>query len=127
MVDGADPRSDPESCIASAAADMGLELSAEAVGRLQRYLDLHQRWNAVYNLTAVRDPAAMRVQHVFDSLAVVGPLVRVTAALTLPRVLDVGSGAGVPGVILAIADTRFRVTCVDTVGKKAAFVSQVAG
>ena len=85
-----------------------------------------QRWNAVYNLTAIRDPAAMRVQHIFDSLAVVGPIVRAMADLPEPHVLDVGSGAGLPGVVLAIAEPRLRVTCVDAVGKKAAFVAQVA-
>jgi 16S rRNA (guanine527-N7)-methyltransferase len=91
--------------------------------RLDAYLALLQRWNGTYNLTAVRDPDAMRVQHLADCLAVVEPLMR---ELPAGRILDVGSGGGLPGVVLAIVNPDWHVTCVDTVGKKAAFVRQVA-
>lgn len=93
---------------------------------LQRYLALLQKWNRAYNLTAVRDPAQMQVQHVADCQAVVPALSRQMAGRPL-RILDVGSGGGLPGVVLAASDPAWDVTCVDTVGKKAAFVRQVAG
>ncbi len=94
--------------------------------RLQRYLALLQKWNKAYNLTAVRDAAQMQVQHLADCLAVVPPLQHHAAGRAL-RILDVGSGGGLPGVVLAISHPGWDVTCVDTVGKKAAFVRQVAG
>jgi 16S rRNA (guanine527-N7)-methyltransferase len=95
--------------------------------RFQRYLDLLVKWNATYNLTAVRDPALMRSQHLADCTAVVAPLRRVLGGTTATRILDVGSGGGLPGVVLAIAEPSWDVTCVDAVGKKAAFIRQVAG
>ena len=98
-----------------------------ADSRLLRYLKLLARWNATYNLTAVRDPAQMQTQHVADCQAVVVPLQRETAGRQSPvRILDVGSGGGLPGVVLALADPAWDVTCIDAVGKKAAFVRQVA-
>lgn len=107
--------------------DLGLGLGDAQVGGLAAYLALLQRWNATYNLTAVRDPAEMLVQHLADCLAVVPALRRWRIAHPdVRRVLDVGSGGGLPGVVLALADPDLRVTCVDTVGKKAAFVQQVA-
>jgi 16S rRNA (guanine527-N7)-methyltransferase len=95
--------------------------------RLERYLELLVKWNAAYNLTAVRDPALMRTQHLADCLAVVEPLRRQLGRGKPARVLDVGSGGGLPGVVLAMAEPAWEVTCVDAVGKKAAFVRQVAG
>jgi len=95
--------------------------------RLDRFLDLLGRWNAAYNLTAIRDVARMRTQHLADCVAVVEPLRRHLGAVDRPvRILDVGSGGGLPGVVLAVADPAWHVTCVDTVGKKAAFIRQVA-
>jgi 16S rRNA (guanine527-N7)-methyltransferase len=95
--------------------------------RLDRFLDLLGRWNAAYNLTAIRDVAQMRTQHLADCLAVVEPLRRHLGAGGRPvRILDVGSGGGLPGVVLALSDPGWHVTCVDTVGKKAAFIRQVA-
>lgn len=107
----------------SAAAALGLALDVPAQERLLAYLALLQRWNATYNLTAVRDPAQMRVQHLADALAVVRPLRR--QAGPTASLLDVGSGGGLPGVVLAVLDPARPVTCVDAVGKKAAFVRQV--
>ena len=95
--------------------------------RLEVYLGLLAKWNTAYNLTAVRDPAQMRLQHLADCLAVVVPLRRQLGAGVSARILDVGSGGGLPGVVLALADPAWDVTCVDAVGKKAAFVRQVAG
>jgi len=95
--------------------------------RLDRFLDLLGRWNAAYNLTAIRDAARMRTQHLADCLAVVEPLRSHLGPVDRPvRILDVGSGGGLPGVVLALADPGWHVTCVDTVGKKAAFLRQVA-
>lgn len=91
---------------------------------LQAYLGLLQRWNTTYNLTAVRDPAEMLTQHLADCQAVLPPLQR---HLTRGRALDVGSGGGLPGVVIAVMLPGLQVTCVDTVGKKVAFIRQVAG
>jgi 16S rRNA (guanine527-N7)-methyltransferase len=108
----------------SLAAELGLALSAPQVDALESYLALLQRWNGTYNLTAVRDPAAMRVQHIADCLAVIPALRR---HLTTGRLMDVGSGGGLPGVVIAVMMPGDEVECVDTVAKKAAFVRQVAG
>ena len=109
-------------------AELDLALSDEQVTQLLDYLALIEKWTKVYNLTAVREPAAMLSQHLLDSLAVVGPLMnQACASPTQPlRVLDVGSGAGLPGAVLAICHPDWRVDCVDTVAKKAAFIQQVA-
>lgn len=102
-------------------------MSAVEDPRLERYLSLLAKWNAAYNLTAVRDPAQMRAQHLADCLAVVEPLRRQLGDDKPVRLLDVGSGGGLPGVVLAIAEPMWDVTCVDAVGKKTAFIRQVAG
>lgn len=103
---------------------LGVVLDAAAVRRLLDYLALLVKWNRIYNLTAVRDPSRMLAQHLLDSLAIVQPLRRWTRGKPA-RVLDVGSGAGLPGVVLALLCPELDVTCVDAVGKKAAFVRQV--
>jgi len=107
------------------AAVLDLPLSAEQAKALIAYLELLQRWNATYNLTAVRDPGLMLTQHLADCMAVAHPLRRVCGDDAF-RLLDVGSGGGLPGVVIAILNPLADVTCVDTVGKKAAFVRQVA-
>lgn len=106
-------------------AALGLPAEPAVLDRLQAYLALLQRWNATYNLTAVRDPAAMLTQHLADCLAVLPALSRQAAAGG--RLLDVGSGGGLPGVVIACALPAWDVTTVDAVAKKAAFVRQVAG
>ena len=110
--------------LAAAAETLGLQLSPEQTAKLLDYLALLDRWNRTYNLTAVRDVAEMLTQHVVDCLAAVPALRR-----TLPgpkRILDVGSGGGLPGVVWAVVDPTLDVTCVDSVGKKTAFIQQAA-
>jgi 16S rRNA (guanine527-N7)-methyltransferase len=104
---------------------LGLGLSADQQQRLLDYVAMIQKWNKVYNLTALRNPADMLTHHLLDSLTAVAPLARHTQGQPI-RVLDVGSGGGLPGVVLAICMPELTVTCVDTVAKKAAFVQQVA-
>ena len=125
---------------------LGLALTATQIDVLMSYLDLISKWTRVYNLTAVRDPAEMVTHHLLDCLAAIAPLAahfetiragRLAAPMLVPdvpavparqsiRLLDVGSGAGLPGVIMAICFPEVSVTCVDTVAKKAAFIKQVA-
>jgi len=109
----------------NAAHQLGLELSEQQQAQLLAYLQLIAKWNKVYNLTAVRDPDEMLVQHLFDSLAAVAPLRLRTGGRAI-RLLDVGSGAGLPGVVFAVCCPEIQVDCVDTVGKKAAFIQQAA-
>ncbi len=111
--------------LAAAANTLSLELTDHQLDRLIAYLGLLSKWNKVYNLTAVRDPEAMLTQHLVDSLSVIPPLRRHAAGQPL-RLMDVGSGGGLPGVVIAICDPTIDVTCVDTVGKKAFFIAQVA-
>jgi len=106
-------------------AALDLALDDAQVERLLAYLALLQKWNRVYNLTAVREAAEMLTHHLLDSLAAVGPLLRESDGRAL-RLLDVGSGGGLPGVVIAIACPQIDVTCVDTVAKKAAFLQQAA-
>jgi 16S rRNA (guanine527-N7)-methyltransferase len=100
-------------------AELGLEFAPAANDRFLAYLDLVQKWNRVYNLTAVREPARMLSQHLFDSLAIV-------PHLSGSSLLDVGSGAGLPGIPVAIARPRLTVTLLESNHKKAAFLKQAA-
>ena len=117
--------SDALTLLKSGAAELGLDLSEAQFEQLLGYLALIQKWNKVYNLTAVRDPQEMLTHHLLDSLTAVAPLVRHTGGEPA-KVLDVGSGGGLPGIVLAICRPELDVSCVDTVGKKAAFIQQVA-
>lgn len=112
--------------LVTASGQLGLGLDAAAVDRLLAYLALLQRWNRVYNLTAVRDPDEMLTHHLFDCLAVL-PALRRHAGPRPLRILDVGSGGGLPGAVLAITQPQWDISCVDAVSKKASFVRQVAG
>lgn len=118
-----DPR---PAVLRQAATALGLTLDEDVQRRLLAYLDQLAKWNKVYNLTAVRDPGEMLVQHLLDSLSIVAPLRRHTGGNSI-RLLDVGSGGGLPGIVIAICCPEVRVDCVDAVGKKAAFIQQVAG
>ena len=113
---------------------LGLDLSEAQITQLLDFLALLQKWNKVYNLTAVRDPQEMLTHHLLDSLAAVPPLRRHVAQRGQggaihpgARLLDVGSGGGLPGVVFAICCPEVDVSCVDTVAKKAAFIQQAAG
>jgi len=121
-------RKDAEVVLRAGLAELHLSLSNAQVQGLLDYQNLIGKWNKVYNLTAVRDPAEMLTHHLLDSLAAVAPLQKhlQDRGLTNARVLDVGAGAGLPGVVLAICCPTLAVTCVDTVGKKAAFIKHVA-
>ncbi|HUD34707.1 MAG TPA: 16S rRNA (guanine(527)-N(7))-methyltransferase RsmG [Variovorax sp.] len=111
---------------------LGIELTDRQCERLMAYGALILKWNKVYNLTALRDPALVLTHHLLDSLSVVVPLQRQKPAHTgqgigaKMQLLDVGAGAGLPGVVIAILRDDIHVTCLDAVAKKAAFVQQVA-
>lgn len=102
------------------AKSLGVELSARQHEQLLDYVALLAKWNAVYNLTAIRDPRQMLIQHILDSLSILPHL----AAQAGAAVLDVGSGGGLPGIVLAIARPDWHVTLNDIVQKKSAFQSQ---
>ncbi|CAN5117537.1 16S rRNA (guanine(527)-N(7))-methyltransferase RsmG [soil metagenome] len=122
------PRTDRDAFgdrLAKACRDLGLAIGADAQLRLLSYLEQLERWNATYNLTAIREPSQQLVLHLFDCLAVVKPL-----AEWLPRggqLVDVGSGGGLPGVVIAVCRPDVSVHCIDSVGKKAAFIRQLKG
>ena len=117
-----------EAVLRAGLAELHVSLSDAQVQGLLDYQNLIGKWNKVYNLTAVRDPAEMLTHHLLDSLAAVAPLQKHLQGrcLSAPSLLDVGSGAGLPGVVLAICCPSLAVTCVDPVGKKAAFIKHVA-
>ncbi len=106
--------------LAKGIASMGLAVSDEAQQKLLAYLSLLQKWNKVYNLTAVRDPLEMVTLHLLDSLSIL-PFVN------SKNILDVGSGGGLPGIVLAICKPELQVTTIDTVQKKVIFMRQVKG
>lgn len=109
--------------LSQGAGDLSLSLSDSQITKLMDYLVLLSKWNVVYNLTAVRDPAQMVTQHLLDSLAAV------SAFAGANNVLDVGAGGGLPGIILAIwaaeAQPAMQISMIDTVHKKTAFLTQV--
>ena len=115
--------SSDEATLRAGLVQLGLELSALQISQLLDYRKLIAKWTKVYNLTAVRDPAEMMTHHLLDSLAIIAPLRQRVAQ---GQLLDVGSGAGLPGVVIAICCPAIHVTCVDTVAKKATFIKQVA-
>lgn len=118
-----------EQALRQGLAALGLELSDGQVAQLLDYQSLIGKWTRVYNLTAVRDPAEMMTHHLLDSLAAIAPLTRYLQKEGLGQgstLLDVGSGAGLPGVVIAICCPQLAVSCVDTVAKKAAFIKQAA-
>ncbi|TXH04727.1 MAG: 16S rRNA (guanine(527)-N(7))-methyltransferase RsmG [Nevskiaceae bacterium] len=108
----------PAAILDAGLRDLRLDLPGDTRRRLLAYQDELIKWNAAYNLTAIRDPAEMVVKHLLDSLAVL-PLVH-------GRVLDVGAGAGLPGLVLAIAEPSLAVTTLDSNGKKARFMRHAA-
>jgi 16S rRNA (guanine527-N7)-methyltransferase len=105
------------------AAQAGLDLASPEYQKLLAFLSLMSKWNAVYNLTAVRDPEQMLVQHLLDSLAIIAPLNRHIDLSGAP-IADIGSGAGLPGLPLAIVFPTAKVLSIEPVGKKVAFQRQ---
>ncbi|PLC04778.1 16S rRNA (guanine(527)-N(7))-methyltransferase RsmG [Variovorax sp. RO1] len=114
----------PLDTLRAGAAALGVALSDAQGEQLLAYGTLMLKWNKVYNLTAVRDPAGVMTHHLLDSLAAIAPLQREWAGKG--KLLDVGSGGGLPGVVIAIMRPDIEVSCLDAVAKKAAFVQQVA-
>ncbi|CAE6772961.1 16S rRNA (guanine(527)-N(7))-methyltransferase RsmG [Paraburkholderia haematera] len=106
--------------LANGVRELGLDLSDAQRGKLLDYVALLSKWNAVYNLTAIRDPRQMLIQHILDSLSIVPHL----ATRGVSSVLDVGSGGGLPGIVLAIVLPDWTVTVNDIVHKKTAFQAQ---
>lgn len=117
----------PQARIVAAADTLGLVVSDAQAQLLTAYQDQLLRWNKVYNLTALRDPEKVLVQHIFDSLSIIGPLDDIFAPGNRISVLDVGSGGGLPGAVMAIMRPDWQVCCVDAVEKKTAFITQAAG
>lgn len=117
-----DPR---RAALRSGLESLSLPVADSLIDRLIGYLDLLHKWNQAYNLSAVRDPQQMVYQHLMDCLAVIPSLDRHLRGADA-RVLDVGSGAGLPGVVWAMTRPNWAVCCVDAVAKKASFVRQVA-
>lgn len=121
-----------QEALRSGVQTLGLELGDDQITQLLDFMALLQKWNKVYNLTSVRDPQEMLTHHLLDSLTAVGPLRRQLAQAGQEagsqalRLLDVGSGGGLPGVVFAICCPQLDVSCVDTVAKKAAFIQQAA-
>ena len=104
--------------LADGTAALGLALPQETVDRLLAFGELLLKWNKVYNLTAIRNPQELITHHLLDSLAVLPYLE------TLNRLADIGSGGGLPGVVLAIVRPGLIVSSIETVGKKASFQQQ---
>jgi 16S rRNA (guanine527-N7)-methyltransferase len=110
-----------EQALERGVAELGLALPQGAPGRFMDYIALLGKWNRTYNLTAIHDPIEMVTHHLLDSLAVVPHLPAPAGA----NLADVGSGAGLPGIALAIAQPQWRVTVNDSREKKSAFLRQV--
>lgn len=110
----------PQAALDRGLAELTLALPAGARDRLLDYMALLVKWNRTYNLTAIRDPLAMVSQHLLDSLAVVTHLPLAAGA----RIADAGSGAGLPGIPLAIARPDWRIALAEASQKKAAFLRQ---
>lgn len=102
---------------------LGVSLPPEATGQLLRYVELLAKWSVVYNLTAIREPERMVTHHLLDSLAAL-PTLDALAGAAPARILDIGSGAGLPGVPIAVARPRWQVTMAEPVQKKVAFIAQ---
>jgi 16S rRNA (guanine527-N7)-methyltransferase len=117
---GATDRAALSTLLADGARKLSVELTDRQHQQLLDYVALLAKWNAVYNLTAIRDPRQMLIQHVLDSLSIVPHLPARDAA----SVLDVGSGGGLPGIVLAIVRPHWQITLNDIVHKKTAFQAQ---
>ena len=115
----------PKAALSAAAATLRIQLEPQQLQRLVAYVDLLRRWNAVHNLSSANDETAL-TQHVVDCLAIVLPLTERLGSAGV-QALDAGTGGGLPAVVLSVMLSGWTVTAVDAVGKKIAFVRQVAG
>jgi 16S rRNA (guanine527-N7)-methyltransferase len=113
----------PKAALDRGLGEMALALPAGARERLLDYSALLAKWNRTYNLTAIRDPLAMVAHHLLDSLSV---LPHLPLAVDRARLADAGSGAGLPGIPLAIARPRWHVALAESSQKKAAFLRQAS-
>lgn len=113
--------------LSQAVEKMGLVLDDEQKQDILLYLELIQKWNKTYNITAIKDAEQILIQHLFDSLSVVTPLQQKLDPNKEAVVLDVGSGGGLPGVIIAVCCPKWAVTCIDAVEKKTSFITMVSG
>ena len=109
-----------DAVLAEGIRSLGLSLSDDARAKLRRYVELLAKWNRTYNLTAIREPAQMVTHHLLDALAVLPHLPHGG------RLLDVGTGAGLPSIPLAIAQPERQIVAIDSNQKKVAFVTQAA-
>lgn len=107
--------------------ELGLSVETAQEQALLQFMQQLKRWNKTYNLTAIKSDEQMLSHHILDSLAVVRPLRKLLADYQDISVLDVGSGGGLPGVVLAIMNPEWRITCIDAVEKKTSFITLVAG
>lgn len=116
-----------EEKLTKGAEELNIKLTAEQKNKLINYLEQLSKWNKVYNLTAIQNKNEMLVRHILDSLAVIPYLNKLKTNIRKDNIniVDVGSGGGLPGVIIATMDSRFKVNCVDSVHKKTAFVQQM--
>lgn len=112
--------------LAAGIETLGLDLSDETQGVLLRYIGLLDKWNKAYNLSAIRDPEAMVSRHLLDSLSVLERVSENLAGKTQKQLMDVGTGAGLPGIPLAICLPKQQFTLLDSNGKKTRFVLQAA-
>lgn len=115
-----------EEIIQQGSNDLGVHLDKQQYTQLFAYIEALVKWNRVYNLSALHDADEIAVKHILDSLASVLPLRAYTTNRPL-QLLDVGSGAGLPGAVIAIACPEIDVSCIDASAKKAAFVQQISG
>ena len=115
--------------LANGCAEMNLSVAPQQVEQLIAYLQLMAKWNPVYNLTAIRETDKMVSHHLLDSLAILPTFERVVSEQTLslnnPQIMDVGTGGGLPGIVLAIMHPQWQLTLIDPVHKKTAFLTQV--
>lgn len=114
-----------EEILAQGLQELGLSLSAESQSKLMAYLALIVKWNKAYNLTAIRDPDEMVRLHLLDSLSIAELVNQYTQSDSVTRMIDVGTGAGLPGVVLALLNQDIEMSLLDTNGKKCRFLQQV--
>lgn len=112
----------------SAVSELGITVTSDAISSLATFAIMMHKWNKTYNLTAIKTVKAILTQHILDSLSIIASLDKYFAnrRIEQPIIVDVGSGGGLPGVVLAIARPNYKVICVDAVEKKISFIRAIA-